>query len=86
MEDLDLPIKHNQAFIIKYFSKTQEFCKHLLGDKKKEKCGQLLTKVVCLDVCMYVQCMYVVCMCVCSMYVCMFVCLCVCVCVGGKGK
>ena len=31
-EELDLPVKRNQAYIIKYFSKTREkFCDHILG-------------------------------------------------------
>ena len=38
VEDLELPVKRNQAFVIKYFSKTRDkFCDHLLGEGKKEK-------------------------------------------------
>ena len=39
-------MKRNQAFIIKFFSKTREtFCDHLLGEGKEEERLELLTKV-----------------------------------------
>ncbi len=48
VESLDLPVKRNQAFIIKFFSKTRDkFCDHILGegeDKVQER-RHLLTKV-----------------------------------------
>jgi len=39
VEELDLPLKRNQAYIIKYFSITREaFCGDLLGlEEEKEK-------------------------------------------------
>lgn len=38
MENLDLLVKRNQAFIITHFSKTRErFCDHLLGEGVKEQ-------------------------------------------------
>ena len=46
VEDLDLPIKRNQAFVIQYFSKTRDkFCHHLLGEGKQDLRWQLLTEV-----------------------------------------
>ena len=37
MEKLDLPVKRNQAFIIKFFSKTRErFCDHILGEGEEK--------------------------------------------------
>ena len=46
VEELDLPVKRNQAFIIKYFSKTREkFCDHVLGEGKQEKRLELLNGV-----------------------------------------
>ncbi len=48
MESLDLPVKRNQAFIIKYFSKTRDkFCDHILGegDDRVEERRRLLAKV-----------------------------------------
>jgi hypothetical protein len=45
VEDLDLPIKRNQAFVIQYFSKTRDkFCHHLLGEGKQDLRWQLLTE------------------------------------------
>ena len=39
-------MKRNQAFIIKFFSKTREtFCDHLLGEGKEKERFELLTKV-----------------------------------------
>ena len=49
VEELDLPVKRNQAFIVTYFSKTREkFCDHLLGEgeKKREERKELLIKVL----------------------------------------
>ena len=46
VDDLDLPIKRNQAFMIQYFSKTRDkFCDHLLGEKKRDFRWELLTEV-----------------------------------------
>ena len=48
MEELDLPLKRNQVFIVNAFSKVRErFCDHLLGfdEEKKQKRIELLTKV-----------------------------------------
>ena len=46
VEEIDLPVKRNQAFIIKFFSKTREtFCDHLLREGKEKKRLELLTKV-----------------------------------------
>ena len=43
MEELDLPVKRNQAFIIKFFSKTREkFCDHVLGEGRQEDRWALL--------------------------------------------
>ena len=43
VEDLDLPVKRNQAFIIKYFSKTRDkFCDHILGEGKSTERRKLL--------------------------------------------
>ena len=49
VEELDLPVKRNQAFIVTYFSKTREkFCDHLLGEgeKKREERKEMLIKVL----------------------------------------
>lgn len=48
VEELDLPLKRNQAYIVTYFSKTRErFCDHLLGEgeEKKQARKQLLIEV-----------------------------------------
>ena len=46
VEEIDLPVKRNQAFIIKFFSKTRErFCDHLLGEGKEKERWKLLTQV-----------------------------------------
>ena len=46
VEELDLPIKRNQVFVIKYFSKTRDkFCDHLLGEGKRDFRWELLTEV-----------------------------------------
>jgi len=46
VEDIDLPVKRNQAFIIKFFSKTrEEFCDHLLGEGREKERWKLLTQV-----------------------------------------
>ena len=46
IEELDLPVKRNQAFIIKYFSKTREkFCDHVLGEGQRETRMKLLQGV-----------------------------------------
>ena len=43
MEELDLPVKRNQAFIIKFFSMTREkFCDHVLGEDEEKYRWQLL--------------------------------------------
>lgn len=46
VEDMDLPIKRNQAFVIKCFSKCRDkFCDHILGEGKKSYRWELLTEV-----------------------------------------
>ena len=46
VDDLDLPIKRNQAFVIRSFSKNRDkFCDHLLGEGKKENRWRVLTEV-----------------------------------------
>lgn len=46
VDDLDLPIKRNQAFVIRSFSKNRDkFCDHLLGEGKKEFRWRVLTEV-----------------------------------------
>ena len=49
VESLDLPVKRNQAFIIKYFSKTRDkFCDHILGEtEEKVKVRERLLEEVC---------------------------------------
>lgn len=43
---MDLPIKRNQAFVIKCFSKCRDkFCDHILGEGKKNYRWKLLTEV-----------------------------------------
>ena len=48
MEELDLPVKRNQAFIGTHFSKTRDkFCNHLLGEgeERRIKRKEILIKV-----------------------------------------
>jgi len=46
VESIDLPVKRNQEFIIKFFSKTRErFCDHLLGEGRRKERWELLTQV-----------------------------------------
>lgn len=48
VEELDLPMKRNQAFIGTHFSKTRDrFCDHILGEgeERKMKRKELLVKV-----------------------------------------
>ena len=57
VEDLELPVKRNQAFVIKYFSKTRDkFCDHLLGEGKKDYRWEVLIEVcVPLVLCMHIH-------------------------------
>lgn len=61
IDQLDLPVKRNQAFIIKYFSKTREkFCDHILGEGQRETRKNILSDVSrsCSNACIYISFMY----------------------------
>ena len=53
VESLDLPVKRNQAFIMKYFNKTRDkFCDHILGETEaKVKDRERLLEEVCTCCC-----------------------------------
>ena len=37
MDDIDLPVKRNQKFVMKYFSRNKDFFEHILGDEGNEE-------------------------------------------------
>ena len=37
MDDIDLPVKRNQDFVMKYFSRNKDFFEHILGDEGNEE-------------------------------------------------